>query len=177
MSNTDVQTGYTLDGVFAVEQHFETREPDLSDEEGDTTISWDWRINSETGFAVWLSLGIEGPAQNPANVRVGYVAVFKRSGAEPTLDLKNFVVFSASALLIPYIRQSISWLTAAGPFEQVDFAPVNVKALLDFVDFERSTGFLQMQESRELAAAYGFEEEIHGSKPDSDHAAASEEAE
>lgn len=153
----DAQTGYDLTGVYGLEQHYDVLDSEDVEEERQTRISWDWQVTGEASFAVYLALIVIGPKTAPERVRVAYVASFEFSGSSPTLDLQNFVVFSASALLIPYLREAISSLSSDGPFGQMNLSPVNVQALMDFVDFEQSTGYQQLAEDPEMAETYGVD--------------------
>lgn len=153
----DVETGYDLTGVHGLEQHYEVLDPEDVEKERQTRVSWDWQVTGDASFAVYLALIVVGPETAPERVHVAYVATFEFSGSAPTLDLQNFVVFAASSLLVPYLRQAISSLSSDGPFGQMNLSPVNVQALMDFVDFEQSTGYQQLAEDSEMADAFGLD--------------------
>lgn len=147
-------SGYALVKLHATEQRYELVGPEDLSDDAETTVGWDWRIESEGTFQVLFGLEVHPTKEVNQRVVVYMLATFEVQG-EPSLPLRPFVSFSAPAILLPYVRANITHLTSQGPFEPLLLSPLNVTRLLEFATFESSTGYEQVKANPELAASLG----------------------
>lgn len=159
MNPTSAETGYSLVKLHASKQLHRVLTADQVEEERSTGISWDWRVEGPRLFQVFLGFEMKGPQEAPEEIEVDLVGTFQIEGEDTSLALQPFVQFSAPAIILPYIRQIVTNLTSHGPFEPLLMSPMNVQKMMEFANFEESTGFHQLREDPELAAAFGVTHE------------------
>lgn len=156
------QAGYRLQHIYAIKQSFEVLDvEELKDpEDGQMLFGWDWRITNReeseiSSFEVRLELEIEGVTERPERIAVNLVGGFELVGEEQSVELQSFVMGPAPALLMPYLRERISAMSAAGSREAYHFPVLNVVKMMEVMTFEESTGWKQMQEHSEETSTSG----------------------
>jgi preprotein translocase subunit SecB len=118
-------------------------------------LGWDWRIAGERSFDVLLRVALAPTAERLDQVRVTVVGTFLAEQDECSVPFEKFVQLHATALLLPYIREAVSHLTARGPFGSYHLPPINVHRLMkDFV-LANSTGAAQLRDDPAVVAQLG----------------------
>lgn len=149
----DAEAGYRLVNVYALQQsHRVVSVEDLSDpEEGQISFHWDWRVDewdnerdAVSSLSVKIELGVQGRQEQPESVTVELVGVFQVVGRHPSIGLEPFVMHAATAILLPYARERIASLMAAGPYGEKHFPILNVLRLMERMEFEKSAGAQQI---------------------------------
>jgi preprotein translocase subunit SecB len=156
--------GYYLVRIFSPELllSFEEPEEGVSSEEN-AAVGWDWFAHSTTIFDVILRVEISPTTERRERVSATVVGRFERVGEPERPAFKSFVMQNASAMLAPYLRETVSALTTRGLFGPMLLPPMNVIQMAGRIHFEKSQGYLRALEDAELSAAYDI------SKPPSIH--------
>jgi preprotein translocase subunit SecB len=166
MSHADdrVSSGYEILQVYALEQHYEVvaEVPEGVEESPGTEeplgVNWDWRIIEGRDFEVQLGLEMPPTAELHELLRVRFV-LRARAGENLSISPANFVRGPAISVLIPYLREAITSLSARGPIGVRYLNPLNANSLAAQFSFEGSFGGRQLSEDPELAAIYAPENE------------------
>lgn len=160
------ESGYRLVQVYAVRQSYSIEEPERqesgesesdADDNGSrpVTVRWDWRYVPETiddeepHIEVMLSIEVEPVEGSPDRIQVDQVGRFEVVQMDRPVEIKAFVATAGPAMLVPYIRQKLSALSEAGPYDTYHLPTLNVRALMDQMNFEATTGWDQLQEDEE----------------------------
>lgn len=154
-------TGYSLESVHTVQAKYRALLDDQDlPEERDISFRWDWRLIGPMRFEVMLAATI-GPCSTGRDEMEAYVVgTFEMTGSIQSVDLLPFVSVNGPALLMPYLRQALTALSAPGPFGPFYLPPINVMALSEQFDTDAATGARQLQEDDlviETPAAEGDE--------------------
>ncbi len=81
------------------------------EEDGSVSFSWDWRIEGDRDFGVALGISIPATENQIYEVRAVVVGRFGVLGENPPLSFSEFCRFGATAIIFPYVRETISSLT------------------------------------------------------------------
>lgn len=145
--------GYRLLDVSAALQRYSIVDPDDPEAEVEDKPSmrfmWDWRMLEDRQFEVFLGVWLMGTTEQPQEVEVRLVGTFAIDGEVQALALREFVHTSAPAILMPYVRDKVTGLTADGPFGSYYMPIVNVQSLMKGYAYENSSGAKQLQEMSE----------------------------
>ena len=152
-------SGYHLHRVVALEQSYKVVTPeDPGDEDSPRSVSlaWDWQVTGDDAFEVfmWGDLGPSGTDWDEITVSILGEFTFKPSRS---LSLERFVGVNAPAMLLPYLRETISALTARGPFGAYYLPSINVVEMGQRYDFVRTKGAAQLREDPDLAKRMGVD--------------------
>lgn len=125
-------SGYTFDRVYA--NHQSLRVVALTDglpAEQPALFGWDWRMLEEGQFEVTVQFGLDPSDRRPEEIRVTMNGRFAPTGAKQEVPLETFVRYHAPAILMPFIREVVSGLTARGFFGSLLLPPINVQSLME----------------------------------------------
>lgn len=144
--------GYRLLDVSAAYQHYSIIDAEDRDEPLQETRStrffWNWSVTAPRRFEVVLGILVTGTEDAPEEVDVRVVGTFAVEGEDPTLGIDTFVHTSAPAIILPYIREKITRLTADGPFGTYWLPIVNVQRLMkETHPYEESEGARQLAQN------------------------------
>jgi len=148
--------GYYLDRIFSPELFLNFEEPEEGvPSEENAAVGWDWFAHSTTIFDVILRVEISPSTERKERVRATVVGRFERVGEPERPAFKSFVMQNASAMLAPYLRETVSALTTRGLFGPTLLPPMNVIEMMGRMEFEKSQGYLHAHSDTELAVSYG----------------------
>ena len=139
--------GFSLEKVYAAEQSQRTVQADdlPADPEQRIGFGWDWRILEPRLFEVMLHIGLGPTKGRPEEVGVSICGVFRIMGEATSVRVLDFVRVQGPAILMPFVRESISSLTSRGYFGQVLLPPINVQVLMQQRDPKAATGAKQLE--------------------------------
>ena len=139
-------SGYNLENLYCNELYLKIVETsdELPDEELGVGVGWDWHITKEGMFEVVFSLQLRPSKARLEEARLTLTGVFRIEGEFQTVDLKRFVSLNAPAILVPYLRETMSALTARGFYGPLHLPPVNVQTLMKDMDPETTVGARQL---------------------------------
>ena len=152
---TPPPTGYSFDSIHTVRANYGTvSEPDEGlDIDRNLSFLWDWRITGARKFSVVLGAKI-GPSETALDeMEAVVVGNFELVGEVQSVDLRAFVELNAPALLMPYLRQALTSLSAQGPIGAFYLPPVNVKVLSEEFDVDAAAGAIQLEDDPLLIGA------------------------
>lgn len=139
-------SGYSLVGVYPTMQEMRQKDPAADKEQGGVTFGWDWRLTSDEDlFEVQLNIAVEPTKERDDYAAVSVVGRFRKLGV-PSLELAQFVQLQAVAILLPFVRQTLSNLTVMTFHGAYYLPPVNVVTLMKDFSFDQTTGSRQMSE-------------------------------
>jgi preprotein translocase subunit SecB len=151
-------SGYRLEKVYAIELKYEliaSTEALLDSEKRETTLFWDWSVTGERAVEVYMRAEVAGNREVPEQVTVALLGEFRYT-AEPSVLLDKFVSVHAPAMLLPYLRESVSTLTGRGPYKPYFLPSVNVVELGESYDFAKTLGAEQIRNDPDLAERLGL---------------------
>ncbi|MEX2527490.1 MAG: protein-export chaperone SecB [Gemmatimonadota bacterium] len=132
----DRQPGISFDAVLLRYALFEEREPPSPERQEGLNLSFSSKSRMlgegvERGEVI-LSVTVEPEGDNPPfRVQVSVSGLFGyQIGTDRNLELEEFLAQQAVALLLPYVREAVTNLTARTAFGPVIIPPVNVRAML-----------------------------------------------
>lgn len=140
------ETGYALDRVFFQRILVETVVGAPAAEEkrsAPISIAWDWGWLAHDVFDVNLTLDVAATQERDEHVGVTAIARFRTVGAGPSVEIEQFAQSSAPAILLPYVRNMIHFLTTNGRFAPLLLPPLNVQAMMQTMDQARTTARLK----------------------------------
>ena len=121
-----------------------------ADEEGDVTFRWDWQFVENEFIDILLGISLGATHGRPEDVRVSMVGAFRLPTETPEVALETFAQVNGPTMLMPYLREAISALTARGYFGAFVMPPINVHHLIAGMD-HNTTGIRQAAKDPELA--------------------------
>lgn len=143
-------SGYLLRRIYAVELRYVHRPPSEDDKAlaNGMQIEWDWRIQGEREFAVIFGVRFAPTEEYSHEIVVRMVGEFALAGeGRPTPALEDFCRVGATAIMYPFVRESIASLTVRPPVERsLLLPPQNVDDLMAGMKFEASTGARQLSD-------------------------------
>jgi len=141
------QQGYELHQLHATEQICVAHDAFDDEEDGSVSVSWDWRIEGERDFAVALGISIPATENQVYEIRAVVVGRFGVLGENPPLSFSEFCRFGATAILFPYVRETISSLTGrTSNSAPLLLPPTNLKQLLGDFGMDGGSGMGQLEE-------------------------------
>lgn len=141
-------SGFALDRVYFGEQVLRIVPPDdpsLRDEE-EINFAWDWRLQGEDAFEIFLKLSLSPTRMRPEEIRATACGVFRIAGVQPALGIKAFARLNGPTILMPYVRECITAMTSRSFYGAHILSPINMVELMKTQDAEAATG------SRQIAA-------------------------
>ena len=145
------RAGYTLERVFFPEQILTLSESSEGLPENPTLqVGWDWRLSNLRRFEVILHLELGASRKRLDGVKLTAIAVFSGSEETPSANLTDFVRLQGPAILLPFMREAISSLTARGPYGVFYLPAINVVHLMRDMDPEHTTGAQQLRSGERL---------------------------
>jgi preprotein translocase subunit SecB len=125
-------SGYTFDRVYANHQSLRVVSPsgELPPEQP-ALFGWEWRQLEGSHFEVTVQFGLDPSAHRPEEIRVTMNGRFAPVGEKQEVSLDTFVRYHAPAILMPFIREVVSGLTARGFFGALVLPPINVQSLME----------------------------------------------
>jgi preprotein translocase subunit SecB len=150
------QSGYQLLKVYTTELVSRTvNEPlETPTHEGTLSFAWDWRIgDSRSLFEVRLGVTVGATVDRPEHLSVRLVGRFSQVGDSPTVELEQFVQLHAVAILLPYVRQSLSNATANSYLGPYYLPTLAASGLMTRFDFAKSTGARQLADRPQIEVA------------------------
>jgi preprotein translocase subunit SecB len=140
-------SGYAISKVFSLKQHYEVIEKSNGlPKTEEVSFAWDWRIVSDDLFEVLVSITIDPSAARCERFGSHVVGRFRRLAEKPSVDLQAFVTLQAVAILMPYVRQMLSGLTAQSEAGAYYLPVVNVARLMAGMKPENATGAKQLRD-------------------------------
>jgi preprotein translocase subunit SecB len=82
-------------------------------------------------FEVTVQFGLDPSAARPEEIRVTMNGRFAPVGDRQEVSLESFAQFHAPAILMPFVREVVSGLTARGFFGALVLPPINVQSLME----------------------------------------------
>ena len=157
-TTNSTESGFALERVFADELQFTGHPVDdsMPESEAEFEIGWDWAIEAADQFSVRLRFRVLPTKARPETVAVALAAGFIRRGTT-TVSLLDFVSKHGPALMMPFVRETISSLTSRGLHGALLLPPFNVLAMMRSIDSNAAEGMRQLQADAALAAAWGVE--------------------
>lgn len=138
-------TGYSLQSIHTTRASYQSaRETSETPEERELAFRWDWRLQGERGFEVLLGATVGPMRGRPDAMEAVVVGTFSIVGEVQSIDLRRFVSLNAPALLMPYLREVLTNLSAHGPHGPFILPPINVVVLSESFDMQASTGYPQL---------------------------------
>lgn len=139
------ESGYFIDKVYANRLALTVQQPQSADAD-DTSVlfRWDWRNISEATFEVSIGLLLEPTPDRTEQVEVSIIGLFRKGTGKTEVPLGDFVRYHAPAILMPYVRESISSLTGRGFYPARLLPALNVQHLMDGQDPAKATGAQQL---------------------------------
>ncbi len=130
-------TGFGCEAVFFQRIVFEAVAPaDVpSNSPSDTlSVGWDWAWLSRDVFDVNFTINIAPSNLRPESMSLTAIGRFRVRGVATSVSVENFARFSGPAILMPYVRQHITLLTAAGQAGPLVLPPLNVQVMMERMD-------------------------------------------
>lgn len=147
------ESGYFIDKVYANRLILTVQQPQSADVDATNVLfSWDWRNISDATFEVSIGLLLEPTADRTEQVEVSIIGLFRKGKGRTEVALGDFVRYHAPAILMPYVRESISSLTGKGFYPARILPAVNVQQLMELQDPTKATGAQQLVAAGEVSA-------------------------
>ena len=143
MSSPLPASGYTIEKVYSTHQSLATQHGDYS-REGNINIAWDWWRIDESLFEVSLTVSIEPGKSRAERLEATVIARFKQAGNQPSVAREEFVRLQAPAILLPYVRETLSSLSSHGFFGPYYLPSINVYNLMQGFNASIATGARQV---------------------------------
>ena len=143
-------TGYSLESMHTTLASYHSLLADDLPDERDLGFRWDWRFIGERRFEVLLGATVGASKETPDEMEAVVVGTFEVIGEVQSIEMRKFVSLNAPALLMPYVRQAITNLSAHGPHGHFFLPPINVVVLSQSFDHEAATGFPQLTDGTTL---------------------------
>lgn len=144
--------GYSLESIHTIRASYGLvlAEGDPP-EERELSFMWDWRVAEKPGsFQVLLGAQV-GPCKDaPDELEAVILGTFEVIGEVQSVNLRGFVELNAPAVLMPYLRQALTTLSAQGPMGPFYLIPINVTVLSESFDRDNATGASQLKEDPSL---------------------------
>jgi preprotein translocase subunit SecB len=149
-------TGYSLESVHTMQARYEPYRGDAGELPNERPIefAWDWRLTGSREFQVVLAARLGARSRAADEIEASVAGTFEIIGDVQSVDLEAFVGLNAPALLMPYLRQALTNLTAMGPHGAYYLPPVNVKVLSEQFDPAAASGAKQLAERPSLIASW-----------------------
>lgn len=140
-------SGYSIVRVVMTTAELKIREPEGENEQGKTDVNfgWDWRRAEKSLFDVRLTLSIDPSPGRPYYAAVDAIGRFRQVGDTPSLSVEDFASLQAVAILLPYVRQHLTALTANTPSGPYYLPSVNVVELMKDMNGRKATGAKQSE--------------------------------
>lgn len=171
--------GYDLVDLYATEQRFEILpegHDDLAEESRQVDFLWNWRVLGDEGangadpeegegterdgpinFEIAFGTEVGGTVESRSRIYVLLAARFRLKPGEATVEPLTFVQVHGVAVMMAYLRQHVSDLSAKGPYDPYHLPIMHVSQLMKEFDPRSTVGWGQLQENHDLAHRLGVE--------------------
>jgi preprotein translocase subunit SecB len=153
-----ISSGYRLK---AVEAHRISLEPaaevEGTPDEQEVYFSWDCRLVGEDVLDVRVSVKVSASKSVRQTLAVDLMGRFEIVGDRQSLELKSFAMISATAILLPYLRELVASVSGRSHFGAHHLPIFNVPVLMEGMSWERSTAGQQLRERKSNAVEQPFE--------------------
>lgn len=145
------ETGFRLTAVYAPTLQLEVVDgnasPDALSTNDQVRIGWDWAwLEPNRAFEVLVTLERAPTQARPEAVLVRMIGRFEIVGGATTVQVAEFALKNATAIIVPYARQAFSQLTMQGPFGAQLVPPINVAEAVGRFDPSLATAVRQTGE-------------------------------
>jgi preprotein translocase subunit SecB len=148
-------SGFVIEEVYTIYQLLNHKDPGPEETHGQVAIGWDWRFldPEDRTFEVRLSVTVEPSAERDEYLATHVVGRFRGVVESPSVTVGEFVRLQAPAILLPYVRVSLSSLTSQSFYGTYYLPPINVVELMKDFDPSNTTGARQLEEVLEAMKA------------------------
>lgn len=157
----DAEAGYRLERIYVASQSYRlvTDQQLVNEDPSDRNVNfgWDWRPLGPRRFEIIVLLTCEPTAQAPEEAQVRLIGVFEADERVPSVTFPAFIRFNGPAILFPYVREVVSTMTGRGPHGAFHIRPINVVALAEEFDIEKTTGAKYLAENPAVAQSFGLD--------------------
>lgn len=153
--------GYYIERIFAQQLTFEG----VPDVEGlpdsfHVDYAWEWTPVDEQSFFVVLAARGSAGKDRPELVAVSIAGKFRREGKPDKPPFVDFVMVNATTILVPYVREAFSSLSARGLKGPYTLGPLNVIHMMSTIKFELSKGADRLANRPDLVVAYSISADV-----------------
>jgi preprotein translocase subunit SecB len=151
------ETGFRLTALYAPSLRLEVVDGSASPEPFSTDdqvrIGWDWAwLEPNRAFEVLVTLERAPTLARPEAILVRMIGRFEIAGAATSVQVAEFALKNATAIIVPYARQAFSQLTMQGPFGAQLIPPINVAEAVGRFDPSLATAARQTGEAGKTRA-------------------------
>lgn len=150
MNTATAETGFRLEGIhFPIQRYGLVDEATLGADtiEDPLRIGWDWAwVEQDRSFDVAVSLERRPEKKRPEQIMVQVVGRFTLTGHPTSVQIDEFALNNATAILFPYARQVLFQLSANGPFGAQVVQPVNIANVVARFDPRTATAARQRED-------------------------------
>lgn len=135
---------YQLEELYPLEQYYRLLQPDTMTGEGkgfDMSVYWNWYVAGSGRIAVVLGVRAMGTKEVPEEVRATAVAVFSIQRPEPDVPLQTFLQRDGPAMMVPYLQEIFTSLTARSRTGILNLLPFDLSDLPETHPFTESAGY------------------------------------